>query len=145
MLHLNNVDSSSKININFFLSKLVTARKDNLTTLEKPKEHDFDAKLDLLPLENEIDIKEEPLKELQNMLEDYEMIKPKVSEYEEINLEVDSKPRMIRISPSLSTAQKEETVEFLSEFKDVLTWKYWRYAMTWYRCGSAQTPSETRL
>lgn len=54
--------------------------------MKKWKEHDFNTTLNLFHLADEIDVEEEPPKESQNMLDHHEIIKPKVNEFEDINL-----------------------------------------------------------
>lgn len=57
-----------------------------MTTIEETKQHDFDTSLDLFHLKDKIDVEAEHQKELQNMLEPHEMIKPRVSELKDVNL-----------------------------------------------------------
>lgn len=95
--NLNNAYSSPKINNKCTFSKRVIAPQDNpIMALEELEEHDFDANLDIFYLGDKVDVEEIPPKDSQNMLKHHEMIRSKVNESEDINLEPIRKPGWIR-------------------------------------------------
>lgn len=53
------------------------------------------------------------------MLEHNEMVKPKVNDSEDVNLETNLNPLMVEKGLDLKAAQKEEMMEFLMKFRDV--------------------------
>lgn len=53
------------------------------------------------------------------MLEHNEMVKPKVNDSEDVNLETNLNPLMVEKGLDLKAVQKEEMMEFLMKFRDV--------------------------
>lgn len=50
------------------------------------------------------------------MFERHEMLRPKVNESKDVNLGINSEPKMVKIGSDLSVAQKEEMIKFHSKF-----------------------------
>lgn len=61
-------------------------------------------------------------RELQNMSEHYDMIKPKMIESKHVNFGIDLAPWTVKIGSNLSVTLKKEMIEFLLEYKYVFAW-----------------------